>query len=61
MRDPKDAPTVRELLESDSFAAVAKSIQVMMGNQLHVFDFLIVRCHDTSPDKLIAFKPFKQP
>src|ERR671922_1264941 len=59
MRDPKDALTVRELLKSDAFAAVAKSIQVMMGNQLHVFDFLIVRCHWASSHKEKPFHSFQ--
>jgi hypothetical protein len=48
MRDPKDAPPIGELLESDSFAGVAKAIQVVMGDQLHVFYFLIVRRHRAS-------------
>jgi hypothetical protein len=59
MRDPKDAPTVSELLKSDAFAAVAKSIQVMTGNQFHVFDFLIVRCHWTSSAKREPFQSFQ--
>ena len=51
MCDPKDAATIRELLESNSFPSVAKSIQVVMGNQLHVFDFLIVSRHHPSFEK----------
>src|SRR4029453_334097 len=40
--DPKNAAPIRELLESNAFARVAKSVQVVMGDQLHVFDFLVV-------------------
>jgi hypothetical protein len=35
-------------LESNSFACVPESIQVVMGNQFHVFDFLIVGRHYAS-------------
>jgi hypothetical protein len=48
MCDPKDAAPIGELLESDSFAGVAKAVQVVMGDQLHVFYFLIVGRHRAS-------------
>ena len=59
VRDPKNAATIRELLESDSFARVAKSVQVVMGDELHVFDFLVVGCHHASLQKKKAFQSFQ--
>src|SRR4029453_13784173 len=47
-RDPKNAAPIRELLESNALSGVAEAIQVVMGDQLHVFDFLVVGCHRTS-------------
>jgi hypothetical protein len=56
MGDPKDAAPISKLLEGDSFAGVTESVQVVMGDQLHVFDFLVVGRHRAS---LIKKKPFQ--
>ena len=59
MCDPKNPATIGKLLESDSFSRVAESIQVVMGNQFHVFDFLIVRRHRASSHKKKPFQSFQ--
>ncbi len=48
VRDPEDAPTIGELLKRDSFATVAEAVQIVMGDQFHVFDFLTLCCHRAS-------------
>jgi hypothetical protein len=45
----KDAATVAGLLEMDSLADIAKPVQVVMGNQSHVSNFLGLGRHTIPP------------
>ena len=51
MREVEDAPPVRQLLERESFAAVAQAIQVVVSDQHHVARFGRALRHQRGTDQ----------